>query len=84
MIKHKTNNANLSMHPVIVDWIDSVGASGWHRPEHSDMNCCSVGSLISKTKKSILLSQSKDSRDMVNNVIEIPIAAILRIRKLKL
>lgn len=67
---------------VEVEWIDSMKSSGWHDFKKSDMRCRSVGILYDNTKDRIVIAQNKSSVGF-GDYMEIPKAAVTRIRKLK-
>lgn len=70
--------------PVLVEWIDSIGVSGWHHVhEKSNMNCVSVGHLIKKDTDRIIICLNKNDQQH-GELMEIPKVAIKKIRKLKI
>jgi len=75
------------VNPVYVEWIDSVGTSGWHpksAAEHpSIMTCVTVGNLISKTKDRLIISLST-SQYQHGDIMEIPVIAVTKIKKLRI
>ena len=76
------NDKHPKVSPVIVRWVDSMGASGWHEYKPSAMECTSVGHLISKTKDRVTICMNH-SHYGKGDYMEIPTIAIKSIRKLK-
>lgn len=71
------------VNPVYVEWIDSMSISGWNdNPSRSDLRCASVGHLIFKDKDRVRISLNK-SAYQTGEVIEIPMLAVKKIKKLK-
>ena len=70
---------------VKVDWIDSMGTSGWGAlGEPSDLNCSSVGFLKERSKDRIVIYQNlSHNRGTGGDYMEIPACAIKRVRTLK-
>lgn len=69
--------------PVLVTWIDSVGSRGWQSKfEKANMTCYSVGHLMSKSKDRITICLNTHGSN-VGEVMEIPLVAVKKIRKLK-
>ena len=71
------------INPVMVDWIDSIGQSGWGSYDHvTDMRCTSVGHLIKRDKNGIVLALNKSAYNH-GDYITIPAVAIKKVRRLK-
>lgn len=68
--------------PVRVDWVDSIGADGWHDHQPSDMSCVTVGMLYNETKHSVVIALNRSAYKH-GDYIEIPKVAIKSITKLK-
>lgn len=70
--------------PVMVEWIDSMQDPGWsHKKTPGDLRCVTIGNLLSRTPKSIMIALSK-SAHCDGDAIEIPMVAVKRVRRLKL
>ena len=71
--------------PVVVYWIDSTGTHGWNSKNEpqGDMNCISVGHLVSKSKDRITIVQNI-SPYQFGNRMEIPLVSVKKIKRLKL
>ena len=67
---------------VRVDWIDSMGSSGWHEHRKSDLRCTSVGMLYDETDESVVIALNRSAYNH-GDYIEIPKIAIKKITKLK-
>jgi len=67
---------------VEVEWIDSMGSSGWHELKNADLRCRTVGILYEKKKDRIVIAQN-ESVHVYGDYIEIPVSAVKKIRKLK-
>ena len=68
--------------PVRVDWVDSMGHSGWRDYEPAEMSCVSVGMLYKENKDSIVIALNKSAYNH-GDYMEIPKVAIKSITKLK-
>lgn len=72
--------------PVLVEWIDSAVTGGWNSKEAyknpSDYSCVTVGILLNKTKDRIIIALNQ-SAHQYGEIIEIPLVAVKRIRKLR-
>jgi len=70
---------------VIVTWLDTVESSQWMNAEEiyevSCVECRTVGWVIRKTEKNIVLASTRS--DLESNVISIPIGCIESIRYLR-
>ena len=84
MSQHKKHHSM-----VLVSWIDSQATRGWQHFEKADQRpsrCESVGYLLSKTKESVVLAQSRTlDRDALpwGELLTIPRGAVRRIRRLE-
>ena len=67
---------------VEVEWIDSVGTSGWGKYERTDMRCRSVGMLYSRDKDRIVLCLNQSAYSQ-GDYMEIPQSAIKRVTRLR-
>lgn len=68
---------------VTVTWDDICSNGGWVSPEHAraDWKVISVGMLLSRTKKEIVLVQSKVfGRDTVADTLTIPIGVVRKVK----
>ena len=84
MTKAKPTGAYANLRPVMVEWVDSISASGWgNLREPEDMRCVSYGHLVEKTKDRVVIAQNRCSGDHGHHMT-IPAAAVTRIRRLKL
>ena len=76
------------MEPISVVWIDSSGNGSWVYGEEigslDPCMCISVGFLVKKTKKKIVIVQSLGETDGVNATIAIPVSTIICKGKVKL
>lgn len=75
-----------NVQPVLVEWIDSTGSPGWNNQgkvmaEDYDLNIVSVGILLKKDKTRVTLAMGK-SEYQYGDIIQIPLVAVKRIRKL--
>lgn len=71
--------------PIIVDWVDSMGTSGWHAETEgkaTDMRCCTVGHFVEEDKDSITVALSRSPYSH-GDYLTIPRCAIRRTRRLK-
>lgn len=68
--------------PVIVRWVDSMGTSGWRDHKPSDMECTSIGHLISKTKDRVTIAMNS-SHYGDGDFLEIPMVAVKSVKRLK-
>lgn len=71
--------------PVIVNWIDSFGSSGWGKDPKEDynLNCQTVGFLIRKSKDRVFLALNLAATGTIGDTIQIPLVAVKKIRRLK-
>ncbi len=70
---------------LLIEWDDAITSHGWENREEvlRVASCRSVGWLLYKDKKQVLLaSTSSSSVDTVNNHIAIPLGGIKKIRRL--
>lgn len=71
---------------VLVEWEDSEGSSHWRDPNGIDPvppRLISVGILVSRGPKSIILALSEDGRNkLVDGTMTIPKSAIRRTKRL--
>ena len=76
------------MEPISVVWIDSSTRSSWvYGEEIGNLDpcmCVTVGFLVKKTKKKIVLVQSLGEADGANATIAIPISTVVCQGKVKL
>lgn len=71
------------LRPVMVEWIDSISASGWGElKEPEDMRCASVGHLIEKSKDRVVICQNMSMLNPGHHMT-IPRVAVTRITRLK-
>ncbi len=76
---------------VIVHWVDSMSTRGWYSEQENEekfkevVSMISVGFLFKKDKNKIALVGSKDTQNppMLNHYHEIPIRAVISIKRLK-
>ena len=70
--------------PVEVRWLDSMGTSGWQDPKtaRTRMECVTVGHLIERTPKSVLVAMNA-CHYQHGEYVEIPAAAVKRVRRLR-
>lgn len=72
-------NAN----PVMIEWVDSMFSGGRKfRVEEAETKCVSIGHLLSRSKKNIMIVQSL-SEDAIGEVLTIPVCSVTRVRRLK-
>lgn len=72
----------LDVKPILVEWIDSMGQSGWGKHSEADLRCVTVGILIRKEADRIILAMNKSAHSH-GEYMNIPLVAVRRIRKLK-
>lgn len=68
---------------VTVEWDDICSNGGWLSPENAraDWKVISVGMLLSRTKKELVLVQSKVfDRDAVADTLTIPIGVVRKVK----
>lgn len=68
--------------PVIVRWVDSMKASGWHDYKETGMECTSVGHLIKKTKERVVIAMNRSTCGD-GDYMEIPMVAVKSVKRLK-
>ncbi len=72
---------------VQVDWQDAAGRSGWRDIEdYEDMtpvNCRSVGFLVKRNRKEVVIGLTQCEDDSLNQCIVIPVSWILKMRILR-
>lgn len=71
---------------VMVTWRDACSIDGWRSPADEDFDTAdvvSVGWLLERTKKKIVLASSMCSEGGVNSVVVIPTPWVGSVRKLK-
>ena len=81
----------MKRHAVEVEWLDSCVDSGWHASDAAFVRaapsiCTSVGILIERTPKQIVLAQSLTSNEegeQLADVLTIPAAVVKRVRRLR-
>lgn len=76
------------MQPIAVVWEDITGDGSWIALEDAaQLNpvvCVSVGYLVKKTKKKLVLAQTSGEHSAVNGRLSIPIGAIVAQGRVKL
>ncbi len=74
----------IDLNPVVIYWVDSTGTHGWNSKdtEKSDMECISVGHLISKSSDRVTIIQNIAPHQHGNRM-EIPLCAVKKIKRLK-
>lgn len=76
-------------HMVRVEWEDSASRGSWRSADteaarpRSTLRIVSVGYLLRKTKREIVLFQSHDDEDKISDTVAIPMGCVHRIRKFK-
>lgn len=74
----------MKIKPVRVEWVDSMGSSGWcNLREPSNLTCTTIGHLVSKTVDRVTLALNSNAHGLYGDHIEIPMCAVRRIRILK-
>lgn len=69
--------------PVMIEWIDSMCTNGWQTdPGKPDLRCVSFGHLVEKTDKYVRIALNK-SAYQYGELIDIPLVAIKKTKKLK-
>lgn len=73
--------------PVRVEWVDSMGTAGWRDYSPADLRCTSVGILVDQNDERVVIANSvahaNQGTGYYHDVLEIPRAAVKRIRRLK-
>lgn len=70
-------------HPVLVEWVDSMGASGWRTADQANLKCVTIGNLLYKKKDRICVALNTSAYGN-GDWIEIPICSVRKIKKLKI
>lgn len=69
---------------VIVEWVDSMGSSGWHDYTETNMDCVSAGHLIAVKKDRVVIAMNKSMHNSTyGDYMEIPKAAIKKISRIR-
>lgn len=73
---------------VLVTWHDAVTKTGWEEPadavvDHHTQECESIGYIIHRTKKDIVLAQTISQDGQINGRITIPLIWLRAIQTLK-
>ena len=67
-----------------ITWIDSTWIGGWSNGDrckkYGVSNCRSVGYLVRKDKKEILIGQSYDDNGNIGNITVVPISQVKGIK----
>lgn len=74
------------MQPVMVDWIDAMGTSGWCGERHgfgSDMRCCSFGHLVHEDKDSVTIAMNRSAYGH-GDYMKIPRCSVRKVTRLKI
>lgn len=71
------------VNPVIVKWVDAISAPGWRDYEKANIECISIGHLVSKDKDMIVICQNRSAEGGGGDFMSIPIVAIKSVKKLK-
>lgn len=66
---------------VLVRWVDSIHTGGWGSKPESNMECLTVGLLVERTKKHILIALSA-SAYCDAHYIQIPAIAVRSVKSL--
>lgn len=74
------------LRPVVVEWLDATGMHGWFDPAQTDpcpIRIMSVGYLVERTKKQLVMISSYTEQGMYGDYLVIPAPWIVRVKRLK-
>ena len=76
----------LSAHPVWIEWVDSIGTSGWCMPSGhpmSDLDCLTLGFLIWETDEAVCVAASVSATGRASDPVTIPRCAIKKFEEVQ-